>query len=75
MDDFSVFGCSFDNCLINLEKVLKRCREKILTLDWEKCHFIVKKVIVLDHVISINGIEVDKAKIGLIANLPPPTYV
>ena len=38
MDDFSVFGSSFNNCLINLEKGLKRCREKNLTLNWEKCH-------------------------------------
>jgi len=41
MDDFSVFGCSFDNCLTNIEKVLKRRREKNLTLNWEKCHFMV----------------------------------
>jgi len=28
MDDFSVFGSSFDNCLFNLRKVLERCRKK-----------------------------------------------
>ncbi|KAL4325470.1 hypothetical protein GQ457_11G027320 [Hibiscus cannabinus] len=27
MDDFSTFGDNFDNCLSNLEKVLKRCKE------------------------------------------------
>jgi len=75
MDDFSVFGSSFDNYLTNLEKVLKRCREKNLTLSWEKCHFMVKKVIILGHVISSGSIEVDKAKIDLIANLFPPTCV
>jgi len=45
-----------------------------LTLNWEKCHFMVKKGIVLGHV-SQNGIEVDKEKIDLIANLPPPACV
>ena len=75
MDDFSVFGCSFDNCLTNIEKVLKRRREKNLTLNWEKCHFMVQKGIVLGHVISSDGIEVDKAKIDLIANFPLPTCV
>ena len=75
MDDFFVFGCSFDNCLTNLKNVLKRCREKYLTLNWEKCHFMVKKGIILGHVISNDGIEVDKAKIDLIANLSPPTCV
>jgi len=73
MDDFSIFGCSSNNCLTNLEKFLKRCSEKNLTLNWEKCHFIVKKGIVLGHVISSDSIDVDKAKINLIANLPPPT--
>ena len=41
MDDFSVFGDSFEQCLENLEKVLKRCIEKNLVLNWEKCHFMV----------------------------------
>ena len=40
MDDFSVHGTRFDNCLTNLEKVLKRCGEVDLVLNWEKCHFI-----------------------------------
>ena len=39
MDDFSIFGDSFAGCLENLEKVLERCEEKKLVLNWEKCHF------------------------------------
>ena len=61
--------------LINLSKVLKRCRDKNLTLNWEKCHFMVTHGIVLGHVISHNGIEVHKAKTDHIVNLPPPTSV
>jgi hypothetical protein len=75
MDDFSVFGSSFDNCLSNLTLVLERCRETNLILNWEKCHFMVNHGIVLGHLISNKGIEVDKAKIDLIAKLPPPTSV
>jgi len=75
MDDVSVFGSSFDDCLSNLRKVLERCRQKNLTLNWEKCHFMVKKGMVLCHIISRGGIEVNKAKIDLIINLPPPTCV
>ena len=52
MDDFSMFGSASDDCLSNLRKVLERCREKNLTLNWEKCHFMVKKGIVLGHIIS-----------------------
>jgi hypothetical protein len=59
MDDFSVFGYSFDNCLHNLSLVLKRCKETSLILSWEKSHFMVQKDIVLGHIVSMRGIEVD----------------
>ncbi|KAH9705544.1 hypothetical protein KPL70_011915 [Citrus sinensis] len=75
MDDFSVFGDSFDQCLHHLTLVLQRCIEKNLVLNWEKCHFMVKQGIVLGHIISSKGIEVDKAKVDLISNLPPPKIV
>ncbi|KAH9752666.1 hypothetical protein KPL71_014787 [Citrus sinensis] len=75
MDDFSVFGDSFDQCLHHLTLVLQRCIEKNLVLNWEKCHFMVKQSIVLGHIISSKGIEVDKAKVDLISNLPPPKTV
>ena len=75
MDDFSVFGSSFDCCLSNLEKVLQRCEETNLVLNWEKCHFMVQEGIVLGHKISARGIEVDKAKIDVIEKLPPPVNV
>ncbi|XP_022881101.1 uncharacterized protein LOC111398435 [Olea europaea var. sylvestris] len=75
MDDFSVFGDSFDDCLDRLTLVLQRCEEKNLVLNWEKCHFIVKEGIVLGHGISSKGIEVDKAKIQVIEKLQPPNSV
>jgi len=55
--------------------VFERCREKNLTLNWEKCYFMVKKEIVLGHIIFKDGIEVEKAKTDLIVNLPPSTCV
>jgi len=75
MDGFSVVGDSFDDCLANLDKVLARCEETSLVLNWEKCHFMVEECIVLGHKISKNGIEVDKANIEVISKLPPPTSV
>jgi hypothetical protein len=75
MDDFSVYGKTFMDCLTNLDKVLTRCVEVDFVLNWEKCHFMVKQGIVLGHVISERGMEVDKAKVKLIEQLPPPTDV
>ena len=67
MDDFFVHGSSFESCLENLETVLQRCKDKNLALNWEKCHFIVTKGILLGHKISVTGLEVDQAKKTLIS--------
>ncbi|KAL5583455.1 hypothetical protein UlMin_015897 [Ulmus minor] len=75
MDDFSVFGNYFHDCLHNLSLVLQRCQETNLVLNWEKCHFMVQEGIVLGHRISAKGIEVDRAKVEVIEKLPPPTTV
>jgi hypothetical protein len=73
MDDFSIYGKTFEGCLANLNKVLKWCQMANLVLNWEKCHFMVREGIVLGHKILEKGIEVDKAKIEVIEQLPPPT--
>nr|GEZ89014.1 reverse transcriptase domain-containing protein [Tanacetum cinerariifolium] len=75
MDDFSVFGNSFQSCLSHLERMLKRCEDTNLCLNWEKSHYMVKEGIVLGHKISKQGIEVDKAKVDVITKLPHLTTV
>nr|GEW84628.1 reverse transcriptase domain-containing protein [Tanacetum cinerariifolium] len=75
MDDFLVFENSFQTCLSHLEKMLKRCEVTNLCLNLEKSHFMVKEGIVLGHKISKERIEVDKAKVDVIAKLPHPTTV
>nr|GEU77261.1 reverse transcriptase domain-containing protein [Tanacetum cinerariifolium] len=75
MDDFVVFGKSFQTHLSHLEKMLKRCEDTNLCLNWEKSHFMVNEGIVLGNKISKNSIEVDKAKVDVIAKFPHPTTV
>nr|GFA77990.1 reverse transcriptase domain-containing protein [Tanacetum cinerariifolium] len=75
MDDFSVFGNSFQTCLSHLERMLKRCKDTNLCLNWEKSHSMVKEGIVIGYKISKNGTEVDKAKVDVIAKLSHPTTV
>nr|GEW70008.1 hypothetical protein [Tanacetum cinerariifolium] len=75
LDGFSVFRNYFQACLSHLEKILKRCKDTKLYLNWEKSYFMVKEGIVLSHKISKEGIEVDKAKVDVIAKLPYPTTV
>nr|GFA30133.1 DNA-directed DNA polymerase [Tanacetum cinerariifolium] len=73
MDDFLVFGNSFQSYLSHLEKMLKRCEGTNLCLT--ESHFMVKEGIVLGHKISKEGIEVDKAKVDVITKLPHPIIV
>ncbi|GJS48364.1 reverse transcriptase domain-containing protein [Tanacetum coccineum] len=73
MDDFSVFGSSFSTCLTHLEKMLKRCEDTNLALNWEKSHFMVKEGIVLGHKISKSGIEVDQLRLTLSPSSLTPT--
>ena len=63
-------GNSSDRCFRNLGEVLKRCENCNLVLNWEKCHSMVKEGIVLGHVITEKGIEVDRAKVEVIEKLP-----
>ena len=74
MDDFIVYGSSFEQCLHNLGTVLQRCKDKNLALNWEKCHFMVTEGIFLGQMISAE-LEVDQAKVSIIRNLMPPTTI
>uniref|UniRef100_A0A151UF99 Retrovirus-related Pol polyprotein from transposon 17.6 n=1 Tax=Cajanus cajan TaxID=3821 RepID=A0A151UF99_CAJCA len=75
MDDFTVYGSSFDVCLDSLDRVLNRRIEINLVLNFQKCHFTVEQGIVLWHIISSRGIEVNPAKIPIIAQFPYPSFV
>nr|GEY27087.1 reverse transcriptase domain-containing protein [Tanacetum cinerariifolium] len=75
MDDFSVFRNSFGTCLSYLDKMIKWCEHTNLCLNWEQSHLMVKEGIVLGHKILKNRIEVDKAKVVVIAKLPHPMTV
>nr|XP_016438554.1 PREDICTED: uncharacterized protein K02A2.6-like [Nicotiana tabacum] len=67
MDDFTLFGDDFEDCLKNLELLLERCEATHLVLNWEKCHFMVKEGIFLGHKVNAQGIKVDRAKEKLVS--------
>ena len=75
MDDFLVYGSSFEDCLKNLAIVLQRCKDKNLALNWEKGHFMVTESIILGHKIFAAGWEVNQANIVVIKTLMSPTIV
>ena len=75
MDNFSIFGNDFESSLAHQTKILEVCIRKRLVLSWEKSHFMVREGVVLGHIVSGKGLEVDKAKIEVIQNLPLPGIV
>nr|GEX70977.1 reverse transcriptase domain-containing protein [Tanacetum cinerariifolium] len=75
MDDFLVFGDSFSSCLSHLDKMLQRCEDTIPCSKLGEVSLYGKEGIVLGHKISNSGIEVDRAKVDVIAKLPHPTSV
>ncbi|CAN6697883.1 unnamed protein product [Malus baccata var. baccata] len=68
---------TFQRCMLAIfsDMVERFIEETNLVLNWEKCQFMVKQGIVLGHVISSKGMEVDKAKIDVITNMVAPTTV
>jgi sulfur transfer complex TusBCD TusB component (DsrH family) len=48
MDDFSVYGKTFNDCLNNLDKVLQWCEEKDLVLNWENATLWLERASFLD---------------------------
>ncbi|GJW14049.1 reverse transcriptase domain-containing protein [Tanacetum coccineum] len=75
IDDFSLFGIFCYNASLIFDKIAKRCEDHNLVLNWEKCHFMYKEGIMLGRKISKSGIEVDRAKVDVMAKLPHPTTV
>ena len=59
MGDFFIFGDDFNSCLAHLTKILEVYVKKRMMLSWEKSHFIVQEGVVLWHLVSCKGLEVD----------------
>ena len=72
MDDFSVYGTSFHDCLSNLDRVLQRCEETNIVLYWEKCHFMVNEGIVLGHKFLKEALKLIKLKLMLLKRCRVP---
>ncbi|MES9902577.1 MAG: reverse transcriptase family protein [Sedimenticola sp.] len=72
IDDILVFSRNFTEHLGHLDMVFRKLRDAKLTLKSEKCHFALDKVIYLGHVLSKDGIEVDKSKTDAVRSFPTP---
>ncbi|CAC5371569.1 unnamed protein product [Mytilus coruscus] len=72
IDDILIFSKTFEEHLQHLDEVFTRLRKANFTLKPQKCHFAVKKVNYLGHIISKDGVKVDDSKINIVKNYPRP---
>jgi hypothetical protein len=72
MDEFIVYGNTYQEALDNLEKFLIRCQEMNLSLSHEKFKMLLTEGVLLGHHVSSKGIKVNPTKIEVIVRLPPP---
>jgi len=66
MDDFTVYGDTYEQALNNLDRVLKRFKDHNLSLSYEKCFMMMQEGIMLGHHVSSQGIKVDPKKVEVI---------
>lgn len=74
IDDFAVFGDRIDH-LSHLQKTFQRCRETNLKLHPGKCFFEMETGLLLGHVVSRRGLQVDIDKVIVILALLFPRNV
>lgn len=72
VDDILIFSRSFDEHLTHLAQVFDRLNEANLKLQPAKCHFAVKEVKFLGHIISRQGVRVDSEKTAAVSEFPTP---
>jgi hypothetical protein len=72
MDDFTVYGNTYQEALDNLEKVLIKCQEMNLSLSHEKCKMLLTEGVVLGHHVSSEGIKFDPARLRSLLDFHPP---
>jgi len=75
LDDIVIYGASLKDHNKRLEEVLQRLRENNLKLQPDKCEFLRKETIYLDHIILENGISPDPSKLTAIKEFSTPKKV
>ncbi|XP_074277719.1 uncharacterized protein LOC141601343 [Silene latifolia] len=68
-------GIIYTICNFKWVSPVQQCIGVNLVLNWEKCYFMVNEGVVLGLLVSVKGIQVDKEKVQVIEQLPPPINV
>ena len=72
LDDIIVPGATFEAHLANLCAVFDRLKEAGLKLKPRKCHFCLKKVHYVGHIVSADGVQTDPQKTEQVSTWPTP---
>lgn len=72
LDDIIVFSATFEEHLSRLSQVLSCINNAGLQLNTKKCHFAARKVKVLGHIVTHDGVAPDPEKIRAVVDFPSP---
>ncbi|KAI2653179.1 Transposon Tf2-6 polyprotein [Labeo rohita] len=72
LDDILIFSPSHQDHVQHVRQVLQRLLENQLFVKAEKCEFHVKSVSFLGHIISVEGIRMDPAKVRAVSDWLTP---
>ena len=75
LDDMGIYGDTISDSLTHLQQTLEALKQHKLYANFRKCHFLLKRMEFLGHLVSENGIEVDPSKVSSISDWPRPTTV
>lgn len=74
-DDILVYSKSFGDHLEHLAAVFQLLQQDHWHLKLSKCHFAQRTIAYLGHIISVEGVATDSAKIEVVQNWPSPANV
>jgi hypothetical protein len=72
MDDWMIYSLLKEHVVL-LHLMFDRCKELQISLDLRKCILCVPHGNLLGHIVCLEGVLVDPAKVAVIVNMPPPT--
>jgi Reverse transcriptase (RNA-dependent DNA polymerase) len=75
LDDILIFSGNKDDYFQHVSEVLKRLRKHRLYANGKKCDFHSKSIDYLGHMIRLNGLQIDPAKVKVIQDWPEPRKV
>lgn len=75
IDDIVIFGCTVEQCMTNMQTVLKQAQQYGLEIKWSKCQFLKERISFLGHEVENGHVWPGQEKIKAVKNFPLPKNI